>query len=71
MLLIIIIVDEFNPLEFFLCGSQWDAFSVPELRNFLRILDKEEDEQREAMVRRYEAYRHRLQEALRQHRAPS
>ncbi|XP_075886023.1 ras association domain family member 3 isoform X4 [Nelusetta ayraudi] len=49
----------------------WDAFSIPELRNFLRILDKEEDEQREAMVRRYEAYRHRLQEALRQHRAPS
>lgn len=67
----IIKTGELNPFEFFLCGSQWDAFSIPELRNFLRILDKEEDEQREAVVRRYEAYRHRLQEALRQHRAPS
>ncbi|GLD74143.1 ras association domain-containing protein 1 isoform X1 [Lates japonicus] len=25
----------------------WDAFSIPELRNFLRILDKEEEEQKE------------------------
>nr|XP_046234616.1 ras association domain-containing protein 1 isoform X1 [Scatophagus argus] len=49
----------------------WDAFSIPELRNFLRILDKEEDEQREAVIRRYEAYRQRLQEALREVRGPS
>ncbi|XP_061618881.1 ras association domain-containing protein 5 isoform X1 [Phyllopteryx taeniolatus] len=44
----------------------WDAFSVPELRNFLRILDKEEDEQKEALLRRYDLYRHRLKEALRE-----
>lgn len=50
---------------------QWDAFSIPELRNFLRILDKEEAEQREAVVRRYEAYRQRLQEALREHQVPT
>uniref|UniRef100_H3D530 Ras association domain family member 3 n=1 Tax=Tetraodon nigroviridis TaxID=99883 RepID=H3D530_TETNG len=43
----------------------WDAFTVPELRNFLRFLNKEEDEQREAVIRRYETYRQRLQEALR------
>lgn len=49
----------------------WDAFSIPELRNFLRILDKEEDEQREAVIRRYESYRQRLQEALRDVRGPS
>ncbi|XP_049892316.1 ras association domain-containing protein 1 isoform X1 [Epinephelus moara] len=49
----------------------WDAFSIPELRNFLRILDKEEDEQKEAVIRRYEAYRQRLQEALREVRGPS
>uniref|UniRef100_A0A8P4KNF6 Ras association domain family member 3 n=1 Tax=Dicentrarchus labrax TaxID=13489 RepID=A0A8P4KNF6_DICLA len=49
----------------------WDAFSIPELRNFLRILDKEEDEQREAVIRRYESYRQRLQEALREVRGPS
>ncbi|CAL9682764.1 unnamed protein product [Knipowitschia caucasica] len=42
----------------------WDAFSIPELRNFLRILDKEEDEQREAVKRRYNIYRQRLEEAL-------
>lgn len=49
----------------------WDAFSIPELRNFLRILDKEEEEQREAVIRRYESYRQRLQEALREVRGPS
>ncbi|XP_028305731.1 ras association domain-containing protein 3 isoform X2 [Gouania willdenowi] len=49
----------------------WDAFSIPELRNFLRILDKEEDEQREAVIRRYEAYRQRLLEALQDLRGPS
>nr|XP_020464402.1 ras association domain-containing protein 3 [Monopterus albus] len=49
----------------------WDAFSIPELCNFLRFLDKEEEEQKEAVVRRYEAYRHRLQEALREVRGPS
>ncbi|XP_074482311.1 ras association domain-containing protein 3 isoform X2 [Sebastes fasciatus] len=49
----------------------WDAFSIPELRNFLRILDKEEDEQKVALNRRYEAYRRRLEEALREVRVPS
>ncbi|CAJ1054559.1 ras association domain-containing protein 1 isoform X1 [Xyrichtys novacula] len=49
----------------------WDAFSIPELRNFLRILDKEEEEQRDAVTRRYEAYRQRLQDALREVRGPS
>ncbi|KAL6116632.1 rassf3 [Pungitius sinensis] len=42
----------------------WDAFSIPELCNFLRILDKEEAEQRDAVDRRYKAYRLKLQEAL-------
>lgn len=49
-----------------LLRHQWDAFSIPELRNFLRILDKEEDEQKEALLRRYNLYRHRLKEALRE-----
>ncbi|KAM9327362.1 ras association domain-containing protein 1 isoform 1-T1 [Pholidichthys leucotaenia] len=49
----------------------WDAFSIPELQNFLRILDKEEEEQRQTVVRRYEIYRQRLQEALREVRDPS
>ncbi|EHB07296.1 Ras association domain-containing protein 3 [Heterocephalus glaber] len=37
-----------NTLSFVLCQheiGEWEAFSLPELENFLRILDKEEDEQ--------------------------
>ncbi|XP_026555892.1 ras association domain-containing protein 3 [Pseudonaja textilis] len=42
----------------------WEAFSLPELQNFLRILDKEEDEQLQTLKRRYAAYRKKLEEAL-------
>ncbi|XP_062338806.1 ras association domain-containing protein 3 isoform X2 [Osmerus eperlanus] len=42
----------------------WDAFSIPELRNFLRILEKEEQEQVSTITRRYDNYKLRLQEAL-------
>ncbi|XP_058529770.1 ras association domain-containing protein 3 isoform X2 [Ochotona princeps] len=44
--------------------GEWEAFSLPELQNFLRMLDKEEDEQLQSLRRRYSAYRHRLEEAL-------
>uniref|UniRef100_A0A3P8X308 Ras association domain family member 3 n=1 Tax=Cynoglossus semilaevis TaxID=244447 RepID=A0A3P8X308_CYNSE len=44
--------------------GDWEAFSIPELQNFLRILDKEEEEQKEALIHRYQSYRRRLQEAL-------
>lgn len=43
---------------------QWEAFSLPELQNFLRILEKEEDEQLQTLKRRYEVYRKKLEEAL-------
>ncbi|XP_049638729.1 ras association domain-containing protein 3 [Suncus etruscus] len=46
--------------------GEWEAFSLPELQNFLRILDKEEDDQLQNLKRRYEAYRHRLEDALRE-----
>ncbi|XP_063165319.1 ras association domain-containing protein 3 isoform X1 [Candoia aspera] len=42
----------------------WEAFSLPELQNFLRILDKEEDEQLQTLKRRYGVYREKLEEAL-------
>uniref|UniRef100_A0A8D0L6S0 Ras association domain family member 3 n=1 Tax=Sphenodon punctatus TaxID=8508 RepID=A0A8D0L6S0_SPHPU len=42
----------------------WEAFSLPELQNFLRILDKEEDEQLQNLKRRYAVYRDKLEEAL-------
>ncbi|XP_029103405.1 ras association domain-containing protein 5 isoform X1 [Scleropages formosus] len=43
----------------------WDAFSIPELHNFLRILDREEEEQVQLLTSRYDSYRQKLEEALR------
>ncbi|KAM8973675.1 ras association domain-containing protein 3 isoform 1-T1 [Pelodytes ibericus] len=42
----------------------WEAFSLPELQNFLRILDKEEDEQLQSIKKRYTSYKDKLEEAL-------
>ncbi|XP_018431876.1 PREDICTED: ras association domain-containing protein 3 isoform X4 [Nanorana parkeri] len=44
--------------------GDWEAFSVPELQNFLRILDKEEEEQLQSLKRRYSSYKEKLEEAL-------
>ncbi|GCB61725.1 hypothetical protein scyTo_0009392 [Scyliorhinus torazame] len=43
----------------------WEAFSLPELQNFLRILTKEEDDHFQHLKRRYGDYRTKLEEALR------
>ncbi|XP_076845344.1 ras association domain-containing protein 5 [Brachyhypopomus gauderio] len=43
---------------------EWHAFSVPELQNFLAILEKEERERLKLVKQRYLAYREKLQEAL-------
>ncbi|XP_038636732.1 ras association domain-containing protein 3 isoform X2 [Scyliorhinus canicula] len=43
----------------------WEAFSLPELKNFLRILAKEEDDHFQHLKRRYVDYRAKLEEALR------
>ncbi|CAN0136074.1 unnamed protein product [Lampetra planeri] len=42
----------------------WEAFSLPELNNFLRILSREEDEHVRLVLRRYTAYRERLLQML-------
>ncbi|XP_069760345.1 ras association domain-containing protein 3-like [Narcine bancroftii] len=42
----------------------WEAFSLPELQNFLRILAKEEEDQFELLRRRYKTYRIKLEAAL-------
>uniref|UniRef100_A0A668AFC9 Ras association domain family member 5 n=1 Tax=Myripristis murdjan TaxID=586833 RepID=A0A668AFC9_9TELE len=47
--------------------GEWHAFSVPELQNFLVILEKEETERVRAVEQRYTMYRQKLQQALRQH----
>lgn len=42
----------------------WDAFSIPELHNFLRILDKEEQDQVSVITTRYNIYREKLEAAI-------
>uniref|UniRef100_A0AAZ3SPW9 Ras association domain-containing protein 3 n=1 Tax=Oncorhynchus tshawytscha TaxID=74940 RepID=A0AAZ3SPW9_ONCTS len=42
----------------------WEAFSIPELSNFLRMLEKEETERVCSVMRRYDNYRLKLQEAM-------
>ncbi|XP_053724728.1 ras association domain-containing protein 1-like isoform X2 [Synchiropus splendidus] len=43
----------------------WHAFSMPELKNFLRILQREEEEHIKQLVQRYALARTKMQEALR------
>lgn len=45
-------------------SQQWHAFSMPELNNFLRILQREEEEHIKQIVQRYALARTRMQEAL-------
>lgn len=54
-------------LLFSLLIPQWHAFSVPELQNFLVILQKEEAERIRAVEQKYTVYRKKLQQALEQH----
>ncbi|XP_043078677.1 ras association domain-containing protein 1 isoform X2 [Puntigrus tetrazona] len=42
----------------------WDAFSFPELQNFLRILQREEEDHVRQIVRRYALARDKMKEAL-------
>ncbi|XP_033822442.2 ras association domain-containing protein 5 isoform X1 [Periophthalmus magnuspinnatus] len=48
---------------------EWHAFSVPELQNFLGILEKEESERVRVVEQKYAVYRKKLQEALQRHEA--
>ncbi|XP_041836401.1 ras association domain-containing protein 1-like isoform X2 [Melanotaenia boesemani] len=42
----------------------WHAFSMPELKNFLRILQREEEEHVKQIIQRYALARRKMQEAL-------
>ncbi|XP_013857525.1 ras association domain-containing protein 5 isoform X2 [Austrofundulus limnaeus] len=46
---------------------EWHAFSVPELQNFLVILEKEEAERVRAVQHKYALYKTKLQQALQHH----
>ncbi|XP_041112933.1 ras association domain-containing protein 3-like isoform X2 [Polyodon spathula] len=48
----------------------WDDFSVPELQNFVRILDKEESDHLRSLTRRYATYKLKLEEAMEGARKP-
>lgn len=48
------------------CASQWDAFSIPELQNFLTILEKEEQDKIQQVQKKYDKFRQKLEEALRE-----
>ncbi|XP_061113277.1 ras association domain-containing protein 5-like isoform X1 [Conger conger] len=45
-------------------GVEWQAFSVPELQNFLTILTKEEELRVQQVERRYRQYREKLSQVL-------
>ncbi|XP_063071696.1 ras association domain-containing protein 1 [Engraulis encrasicolus] len=49
----------------------WDAFSMPELHNFLRILQREEEAHIRHIIRRYSLARERMTEALTKTTAPA
>ncbi|CAB1314665.1 unnamed protein product [Coregonus sp. 'balchen'] len=62
--------DDERPLHLRLCAgpnekalSLWDAFSMPELKNFVRMLQREEEEHVKQIVQRYALARTRMQEA--------
>ncbi|XP_036609133.1 ras association domain-containing protein 5 isoform X1 [Trichosurus vulpecula] len=44
---------------------EWDAFSIPELQNFLTILEKEEQDKIQQVQRKYDKFKQRLEELLR------
>ncbi|XP_067863641.1 ras association domain-containing protein 5 [Heptranchias perlo] len=45
---------------------EWDAFSVPELQNFLIILEKEEKERIQQLQQKYITFRQKLEKALKE-----
>ncbi|XP_070601643.1 ras association domain-containing protein 5 isoform X1 [Erythrolamprus reginae] len=45
---------------------EWDNFSIPELQNFLVILEREEKDKIQQVQKRYSKFKQRLQEALKE-----
>ena len=43
-------------------ATQWDAFSIPELQNFLTILEKEEQDKVQQVQKKYNKFRKKLEE---------
>ncbi|XP_074833826.1 ras association domain-containing protein 5 isoform X2 [Carettochelys insculpta] len=45
---------------------EWDAFSIPELQNFLAILDREERDKIQQVQKKYSKFKQRLEETLKE-----
>ena len=45
---------------------QWDAFSLPELQNFMRVLDREENEYCSQLEYKYKVMRKIIQQRLKE-----
>ncbi|XP_053880896.1 ras association domain-containing protein 5 isoform X1 [Malaclemys terrapin pileata] len=45
---------------------EWDAFSIPELQNFLMILDREEKDKIQQVQKKYSKFKQRLEETLKE-----
>ncbi|XP_039176004.1 ras association domain-containing protein 5 isoform X2 [Crotalus tigris] len=45
---------------------EWDNFSIPELQNFLLILEREEKDKIQQVQKKYSKFKQRLQEALKE-----
>lgn len=56
--------DATSPLRWQPMCLQWDAFTLPELHNFLRILQREEEEHVRQLRHRYARCRQKMQEVL-------
>uniref|UniRef100_A0A8C5RYT2 Ras association domain family member 5 n=1 Tax=Laticauda laticaudata TaxID=8630 RepID=A0A8C5RYT2_LATLA len=46
--------------------GDWDNFSIPELQNFLVILEREEKDKIQQVQKKYSKFKQRLQEALKE-----
>lgn len=54
-------VTVMDPFKFLF---QWEAFTLPELNNFLRILDREEEEYKNMVRKKYEFLGRKIQDAM-------
>lgn len=57
------------PFADLICGYfslQWDDFSIPELQNFLVILEREEKDKIQQVQKKYDKFKQKLQEALKE-----
>ena len=50
--------------QFTFCLFQWEAFSIPELENFLKILDREEEEYIDQVRHRYQLLKIQMDQQL-------